>query len=196
MIEKWRSDGFCEPDLDFAVDLKRARRHSLLARPVDQGLLLLSRAVQSQVRHVYLDGNNQQCRLSYGVHSYQLGVGNFSQILRRGTFAPLNLWVNGKRLYSGVPQPLFRLPLSQTKNVKGGHVDILRRSKKGQVELIDRGISFPLGPIFGPVRVVARVTPQKGAPWPSRLVYDASLSELLLELSREVRRLSKSRRAP
>lgn len=188
-IENLRSEGDGEFDLDFGVNLRQARGHFVIPGSADYGLLELSKAVEKGARDVYLEGNEHRCRLSYQGYQVTLPAGATKRLLRRGCRAPLNLWFQGHRLVNGDPKPLVRLPLKAHRQILGGFLDILPPARKGQVELVDRGVSFRLGPLFGPLRVVAYVTPQRGAPWPSSLVFDSSTEALLRELWESVRTL-------
>jgi hypothetical protein len=177
-----QSPGEAERNLSFACLCSDAYLHGMAPAPVDRGLLALSKAVQAGVGEVALWGDERASRLSFEQQNIPLGPGAFSQILRRGALAPTVLRVNGQQLLSGFSRPLFREEIKQAGDLLGGFIDILPAGSRGLVELVDRGISFSLGALFPATRAILSVTPLKGAPWPSRLVLNSAIHQVIGEV--------------
>lgn len=174
-----RAAGSGELDLDFTVDSVAARSLGVLPSPSDQGLVALAKAVSRGASNVSVTGDNERCLLQYDSIQIPLGPGALTTILRRGNMAPLQLSVNGLRLVPAAARPLSETRLQPEGAVLGGCLALLPGHQRGQVVLIDRGVSFRLGALFGATRVIAEVTPRRGRPWPSNLTLDSSLKQIL-----------------
>jgi hypothetical protein len=192
-LNKMRSQGEGDHDLAFSCTWSEARRYRMVPNPQDRGLVALSKAVESGAVEVSLLGDNRASCLIYGDQTCHLGPGAFSQVLRRGALAPTRLSVNGRPLVAGFRPPLYRQAIRPVGNLLGGVIDLLPAGRRGQVELVDRGISFQLGPLFGAIRVIAQVAPLQGAPWPTRLLLTPAVQAVVGQIWEQVRELNGQR---
>lgn len=189
-LRNLQAHGTPELDLTFRCPPSKAQHFGVAPHPADLGLVTLSKAVGSGATDVHLIGNNVACSLNYDDKSLRYGPGVFAQILKRGTLVPLNLSVNGRPLVPGFSRPTQRLRLKPSGRITSGFLDLLGPNQKGQVYLVDRGVSFNLGPLFGPIRVVAHVMPLRGAPWPSRLVIDEAVTSVVRDIWDQIRAIA------
>lgn len=189
-LRKMRPGGSTELDLSFGCLASQAYRHGLSPHPHDLGLVALSRAVERGVQNVYLVGDNRACQLAYESTLLTFGSGVFSQTVKRGLFAPVHLSINGKALTPAFTPPAHRFELKPKGRILAGFFDVLAPNVRGQVLLIDRGIAFPLGSVFGSARVLVRVAPLEGAPWPTRLILDKGVASVFREVLLQVQSMA------
>lgn len=184
-----REAGRVESDLAFSLDHEAGRRFGLLPNSSDRGLLFLAQAVVCGASRLVVSGTNVRCGVSYRDVSVVLGHGGLKTLVQRGSLAPLELLVNDLRVFTACRPGLVEVPLLPEGALLGGRLTLLPRHQKGQVVLLDRGVSFQLGPLLGATRALVRVSPRRGAPWPSRLLMDDSTREILRSLVRQCRAL-------
>ena len=189
MIADLCSGGLCERNLHFSVDRSRAQAWRALPKASERGLLALARAIENGATKAWLHGNNEASVLQVQSTRFLLGPGAFSTLRERAAFAPVEWSINGRAAGYRAPRGIASSELSPEGDLLGGSIHLLERHQLGRVVVVDRGISFQFGPLLGATFAIVRVTPRQGKPWPTNLILDNSLRQILGSLIRQARAL-------